>query len=466
MSLENSSHDPVDPQSPLKAAVEAVLAEPFPEDVVERVKLRAKQLAAPSNATVTRRRDYNVRGWRISRVRVWASGIVVVATVLLTATVLLLDRAAYQSFADVVNRAKADVFLGGDISPSVEELLKYWDQGCQAIHSYDVFVDMHQETYLDVGNGYKLREKPLKSHSASHQILSGEKRRIETDIEVPRQTAPSVVIWDGKLSKTYNSQAKQLRLEPTLNYMGVYIDYEGLYRNLTGTMSFMDALRQRPELIVEGKEKSSFILYTPPILGNYEFSPFGFRVWLDSDKNFMPVRIQRLLDISGEEIISSQNDTTVKQIEPGVWAPVESINLAFPPVPRRELPVVKPQRTVETVDLNRSRFNIDVSDSAFALEIPSGTKVYDKISNTHYVFGSAVGEAAQYSQLVVEGKEDVDKLRSFASEDMRPDLSTSRNPPAPRKTNRTLTWLVALNVGAVLIAAAILFVRRTSTKNI
>ena len=55
MNDEHRSPDLERLEPPLEAAVQAALADPLPEEAIERVKTRARQLATPSAAPAGRR---------------------------------------------------------------------------------------------------------------------------------------------------------------------------------------------------------------------------------------------------------------------------------------------------------------------------------------------------------------------------------------------------------------------------
>jgi len=94
-------------EPPLEAAVQAALAEPLPEDAIERVKARAKQLAKTSTASLLRMHGSRKRAWKASRVVL--AGLTAAAALLLivTGVSLLLDHSAGRAFAQVIEKVKA-----------------------------------------------------------------------------------------------------------------------------------------------------------------------------------------------------------------------------------------------------------------------------------------------------------------------------------------------------------------------
>jgi hypothetical protein len=93
-------------EPPLQAAVKAAMAEPIPADAIERVKSRARQLAA---TTAARAHDPSAgkRGWKASRSLI--AGLTAAAALLIVATVgiLSLNFSGSQAFGQVIEKVKA-----------------------------------------------------------------------------------------------------------------------------------------------------------------------------------------------------------------------------------------------------------------------------------------------------------------------------------------------------------------------
>ena len=115
----NDEHRPSDIESlelPLEAAVKAALAEPIPEDAVERVKARAKLLAGDrsdsrlgENGTVPFgvAKSSRRHRWRTSRPLIASLTAAAAILVLATAAFLLLNHSGGQVFAQMVEKVKA-----------------------------------------------------------------------------------------------------------------------------------------------------------------------------------------------------------------------------------------------------------------------------------------------------------------------------------------------------------------------
>ena len=100
--LNNTEFDDFEPA--LDSAVQAVLAEPLPNDAIQRVKARAAQLECPTIAPSTRGTWRQV--WRApwSRYSGVAAAVVVLAA--LTIFSLLVERTSLRAFADVIQNIK------------------------------------------------------------------------------------------------------------------------------------------------------------------------------------------------------------------------------------------------------------------------------------------------------------------------------------------------------------------------
>lgn len=104
MTHEHPAHDSEFLEPPLEAAVQAVLSEPIPDDAVERVRQRARRLALNTTATLATTQDEARprRRWKPAVITT-----IVVASLLLVATTLMLDRSTGRAFAQVIEKVKA-----------------------------------------------------------------------------------------------------------------------------------------------------------------------------------------------------------------------------------------------------------------------------------------------------------------------------------------------------------------------
>lgn len=94
-------------EPPLRAAVQAVLGEPLPDDAIERVKARARELAKPS--TATRPQVDGVGKRRRNASRLVVGGLAAAAALVAAAigVMLVVDGSGGRAFAEMVEKVKA-----------------------------------------------------------------------------------------------------------------------------------------------------------------------------------------------------------------------------------------------------------------------------------------------------------------------------------------------------------------------
>jgi hypothetical protein len=261
-------------------------------------------------------------------------------------------------------------------SGGAEESLRSWEEGCKRLASYDVYVTRKRKLPLDK-NG-KPRGEPLVYQECSRQVFSKGKRRIEHEVARPGQRPTAIVVWDGNVAKSLHVKSEQFTV--TLRFRARPGDYEAIYRRAGGD-TWHQLMRERRGTRLERQDGTQFVLYTPPTPeGGFQMSPFGFRVWLDSTKNFLPTRVQRLLEVSGEDVVYTQSEHTLEEVEPGVWVPTRVVtsHYPYPSTVPSESPL-KSAESVLTVDLNLSRFNVEIPDSTFELKPAEGARTFDYV---------------------------------------------------------------------------------------
>lgn len=130
-------------------------------------------------------------------------------------------------------------------------------------------------------------------------------------------------------------------------------------------------LRQRPETKFAGREDGLFVVYTPPTPGkSFEMSPYGMKFWLDPACGCQPIKSQILLDESGTEYVKSETTNELREVARGVWAPVEAKMLNYPPMVQQFSPPRPAGEKKFTIDLKRSKFNVEIPEATFQLDPP------------------------------------------------------------------------------------------------
>ena len=293
---------------------------------------------------------------------------------------------------------------------ALEDVLIAWDKGCAAIRSYDVFLSCENETLLDAKD-WSPRETPLVANYQSREVFRLGKRRIEPDVRRPGEPPALFSIWDGEIAKEVRVASKQLIVDVNLLHVrGTLPDFESWYRS-PGGKSFADIMRERPATKLEAKDADQCVLYTPPTDGRFEWSPFGFRVWLDLTKNALPSRIEYLLSIDGREVVYRRCDNSLDEVAPGVWAPVKVVTSGFPPIVQADVPPRRATAGIAVVYRVFSSFNNEVPDSVFDVQVSPGTEVNDRIAGARYIFGKANDAKSHLSEAVLRGQRPAADLR-------------------------------------------------------
>ncbi len=238
------------------------------------------------------------------------------------------------------------------------------------------FFCAESKTFLNTKD-WSPRTVPLIDTEVSHQIFRSGMQRIELGVTRPGQPAIKTFVWDGKTAKSYIAEAKEFIVDLSRSNKPGGLDYETWF-NAPSSMTYADILRERPNTKLEGNKGDQCILYTPPASGQFELSPFGFRVSLDMKKNALPSRIEYLLAVSGQEVVSTRSDITLEKVAPGVWAPVKCTTAVFPPIVQNAVPPRKLAETVGVLSRGHSKFNKEIPETAFRLESPLGARVVDR----------------------------------------------------------------------------------------
>lgn len=263
-------------------------------------------------------------------------------------------------------------------SPTVEDLLHAWEAGASRLRSYEVYVSGEIRTLLDTEN-WKPREPPLVSRHSSHQFYLPDKRRF--DGELPpngpgQKPFPQTVLWDGNRATQDNRAfGEGIAFLSELDTPG-FLDLEALRCTLGGTTSLIGLLRDRPGTVVARREGPLFVISTPTVMGKfYNYAPFGYRVWLNSERSFLPEKIEFLYPRFFEpeskgDWLNRVVEINHKEVLPGVWVPVSAISLGYPPIVDRGTPPLVATVATVAVDLEKSRFNVDLPAAAFRLDEP------------------------------------------------------------------------------------------------
>lgn len=160
-------------------------------------------------------------------------------------------------------------------------------------------------------------------------------------------------------------------------------------RNIQGSYSILECMRERKNVVVSEPDGSSILLETAPRpKGEVEYAPFGFRVTLDKTHGAMPVVIERTKIIQGQ--IFTQRRLRVlewKGLGMGVWVPVRIITQYFNSDPDWGAFGALYSEETLVVDVAQSSWNKEIPEATFTLPLPTGVKVLDTRRGVQFVTG-------------------------------------------------------------------------------
>ena len=184
-------------ESPLPAAINATLAEPIPEDAIERVKARAKQLAQPTKTTFAPTIPADSQAWRVSRRVRWGVSVAAATMLLIAGTTLLIDRSANKAFAQVVEKMKAvnsvrlKMFTRFGKQPEVEGQMLFDGNHMRVEHHQGLLIqvaDFDQKKLLVLDTKRKLAQSLELDANVAKELINNpidQLRRAKSDDAVP-----------------------------------------------------------------------------------------------------------------------------------------------------------------------------------------------------------------------------------------------------------------------------------------
>lgn len=338
---------------------------------------------------------------------------------------------------------------------SVADVLDRWEAGAGLIETYDLRLELTQKLLLEDKNGQKRllpESKAIRLPTMHSRIFrKNGKRRGEFRMDEHGHHAPAI-IWDGKTGYLFQPGGDSVAVTPDILVFGdiEYEDYEATYHAVGGTADLIALSRARQTKLLP-REGTLFVVDVPTAPPPAWWYNAHWRVWLNPDRNFMPVKLNLWFSRGAGEAHSLDIDNDLREVSPGVWAPVRSLIRVFYKDEKSpfhgkntficELKVIESQ----------SKFNVEIPDSLFEVKIPNGMTVSDMARNAVYTQGS--DNADRY--LAQLAKDETKKLDSLSPKDRRPP-ETVFVPPDDRPR-----WLWPLLVGvAVLIGAGATYMAR------
>jgi len=289
-------------------------------------------------------------------------------------------------------------------STKVAEVVDRWEAGANLIQSYDLEVELKIWSFLTKNDRIVRDEKkPPTLTSRSHILRQGGKRRGEFDLKGPDSPPRPILRYDGQTYTNYDAGSKTISIRPGMICFGSseYEDYEASYRTILGSYDRIATTRERNAKLLPRDGKLVVVEAGPS--PKTAFPEMGWRLWLDPDKNYLPVKYHVWFEKQGRTFPDRDCEIDLAEVSPGVWAPVKM---------RMQLYAKDPDNSIfrQCMAINelsvvreKSRFNVPLADELFVNTIPRGTTVVDKIRNVTYTEGASDPDT-YLAHLAAEGK--------------------------------------------------------------
>jgi hypothetical protein len=343
------------------------------------------------------------------------------------------------------------------------------DGAVQSIWSFDVTVELTTTVWLkydkvgekEFTNGVRMPihearalrpgEEPTTEKSHTRQLFQRGNGRIEHLIAKNGKVS-EFVVYDENVKRTWNpaERAATIRI-PEIQSLSRGEDYRETFKTVEGRVELLTFLRRRESLSVLRIEQS-------PGDVDFDGSPepkpwqpeailpsWGAHACADVRHGMLPRVIETYQDFDGTRLVTRRLTVNQwKKLDTGIWVPVLTTTQLF----SREKPTLGKlaNEFVLKVNVDKSRWNVELPDGTFDLPLPVGTKVTDMIRKVEFVTGEAdpgknLVDLAKHAQNVVEIR--MDPLE-----------------PVSRRGPTWLIWMSLVAVVSCLLGLAYLWHRK------
>jgi len=345
--------------------------------------------------------------------------------------------------------------------------LELLDLSTSRIVSYDLRIEVTTEYYYGwqepatakhaaklsaPAKEWRRLARPKTERHLFRQVYSRGLRRIE-QLDPESAEPVQIIVYDGKLVKEFSVNERQAAISAgSLEYVPRGLDYRDYLRSWGCIDLVEQQLRVDPTGRVRARrlEDSQVMLECPPLsraqvreLQSTQLPaiPYmGFRFYLDPNYGYMPRRIVCFDRRERQTAEETQPDTIIDEVyvqkwaglSGNLWVPVQAVFKAFC-TSGDDVGSVS-LRCNLTVDMDRSRWNVEIPASTFDVAFPKGTVVWDYIRDVRYVAGMVGTD--QY-------------MEKFAKEARKFVVQPPRYEPRPSRTASTRRLFV---LGAVFVA--------------
>jgi hypothetical protein len=294
---------------------------------------------------------------------------------------------------------------------------------------------------------------PVEQEAFYRQVYAPPLKRCIENLDGPAGQATAMQVFDGEIRRILipNDSSGSIR-PPHSQIVPVAEDYWCSFRNGWGMEVLADRLRERSTTHVErdSKRPGLLVLDGPPDDSAVFLKKIGLRAWLDPDRGMLPavIEVYRLND-EAQEVVGTRRTIEHAEVRPGLLAPVRMIAHE---IVRDGSLAGEPSYEVETVvDVERSRWNVELDENVFAIQFPVGTYISDFVRDIQFVTGES------------EPNANLDELLRNAQKITGPNAAQYMTNLAGLESQRggTRVWLLVVgNIAALLVIVAILAWRK------
>lgn len=267
-----------------------------------------------------------------------------------------------------------------------DSLLQRWKTQAQAIRSYDVEISARIEVYSETHEKmmllghYRVRQR-FREGNWRIDYLEKEEHYLNRPVKKWKAASSKDHLSfarAGDETRFYNSDREFGQIFPLGTLSPVALPIRQLfecYRSGRHGEFLADMLRDR-ESSVQEMSPEAYLLSCGTTQARHNQANSRFRVLLDKHSGYLPVRIVSGQDLSDQGNWRSEIENRFQTTNAGLRIPVQTTQRKYSRERRGSMqePVV-----IETltVNLEKSRFNIEIPAEVFQMSFPRGTLVYD-----------------------------------------------------------------------------------------
>lgn len=328
---------------------------------------------------------------------------------------------------------------------SAIEILDRWQAACDSIWSYDVLLTTkHQtrsKTSLEFIGSFETRQRfKLGKWRVDHR---GETRTIASSNDKMEWSANdelSALAWNGERVHKLNSAQNQGDIVPLERLNKALrkgpLLHEAFSSEFYGAR-YTDMIRPRKPLEISSTQDGLYEIVAPALQGGGQVAwPSQYlKVVIDKFKGYMPIRIERFSSPPGKVAPNMVIENTVVEVMKGIWLPTHSVKQLFKAGESDPLTVIETDVNVE-----KSKFNLEIDSAVFDLEFPIGMVVHDHKNNQTFIARAQdARDYEAYQQLVKE------------------TIKAQRNAATPLRGAPFNTWLLIVNVTIILLLCVLMW---------